>query len=158
MTISEADHILDIVSVALQDTSDLHHPISSLQGYDIFQICIALKLRIANEFLILADKDTFEEQFAEGLKLYGGIPWKIMMRLVPDKQANSISAKGVFNPIDPASMSFQDKQLASVETESSFGDYCRFVGAKDTDYWRKIYDRIGLEYTAISPRGNVPDK
>ena len=156
MTISEAKHILDIASAALQDTSHRHHPISSLQGYDIFEICIALKLRIANEFLMLANRDNFEEQFAERLKLYGGIPWLIMMSFVPDEQADSVSAKGVFNPIDPASMTFKDKQLASLETESSFGDYCRFVGAKDTDYWRKIYDRIGLEYTASSPKGNVP--
>jgi len=156
MTISEAEKIIDTVSVALEDTSHLHHPVSALKGYDIYQICIALKLRIANEFLSLVGRGDFEERFADGLKLYDSIPWQIMMHFVPDDQVDSMRAEGVFNPIDRSTMTFKDKRLASDETGSSFGDYCKSIGSKDPIYWQKIYARIGLEYTSKSPKGNHP--
>ena len=57
MTILEAKKILDIVSVALQESAyeqgHKHRPISALRGYDLQQICTALKLHIANEYLRL---------------------------------------------------------------------------------------------------------
>ena len=144
MTIPEAEKILDIVSAALQDIQHRHHPISALKGYDISQICIALKLQIANEFLYLADRDDFDSQFAEGLKLYGGIPWQII-RFVPDNQVENIITTPVFTLDD----------LSPLETPESFGDYCKHIGANDPIYWQKIYTRLGLEYTSASPRGNA---
>lgn len=129
MTISEAEHILDILRSALE-SSDC----SRLKAYDLFQIDTALKLRIANEYLFLRRKDTFEEQFASGLKLYGGMPFKL--GLLFDE----------FNPIDSSTMDFKDKRVAALETASSFGDYCRSIRPEDPDYWKKIYARIGLEY------------
>jgi hypothetical protein len=153
MTISEAEKIIDIVSAALQDTSHRHHPISALRGYNIYEICIALKLRIANEFLHLAYRDDFDERFAEGLRLYSSTPW-LIMRFVPDDQADDPFAE--FPLMDSATMTFKDERLAQVEMASSFGDYCKSVGLKDPNYWQKIYARIGLEYTSRSPQGNDP--
>ena len=144
MTMAEVDRIIDIVYEAVQDTSHRHHPISALKGYDIYQICTAFKLRIANEFLLLVERDDFEKQFAEGLKHYDAGPWHIM-RFVPDHQVDSPSPEFVFNPIDPSTMKFKDKRLASEETGSSFGEYCKSVGPKDPIYWQKIYTRLGLE-------------
>ena len=145
MTLTEAEEILDIVSAALQDASHRRHPVSALQGHDLREICIALKLRIANERLQLAHRPEFEEQFAEGLKLYGSIPWQIMGTFVPDDQVDTVGARGVFNPIDPKTMTFEDARMAEEETASSFGEYCKGLAPDDQRYWEKVYSRIGLD-------------
>ena len=169
MTILEAEQILDIVSTALREKS-LHnfHPISSLKGYDVFKIDAALKLRIANEFLILAEMPNFEEKFSEGIDLYDSIPFHIVTLFVPDNELEKLNRlprdsseyRKQNIAISPSplndSMDFKDERLASLETPSSFGDYCKNVGTKDKLYWQKIYTRIGLEYTSTSPRGNDP--
>jgi len=147
MTIAEAEKIIDIVSAALEDTSHRHRPVSALKGYDIYRICTALKLRIANEFLVLAGRDDCDEKFADGLKLYDSVPWQVMRSFAPDDQIDSLHAEMVFNPIDTATMRFKDQRLASEETPSSFGDYCKSVGSKDPVYWEKIYARLGLVYS-----------
>ena len=168
MTISDAEHILDVVSAALQEqTNPYYLPISSLQGYDVFQIDMALKLRIANEFLFLAEEDDFEERFADRIQAYGSVPLYIVSDFVADDdlarlkelEPDSPEFKQLKldirpRPLDSSTMTFKDKQLATLETPSSFGDYCRRVGAKDPIYWQKIYTRIGLDYTSESPRGN----
>lgn len=158
MTVSEAEKIIDIVSEALALTGHRHRPVSALKGYDIYQICKALQLRIANEYLLLANRDDFEGQFAIGVNLYGGIPWQIIRQFVPDEQVDSIGAKMVFNPIDPVTMRFVDQRLSKEETMSSFADFCKSVGSGEPDYWKQIYARLGLEYTSDSPRGNVPQR
>jgi hypothetical protein len=157
MTILEAERILDAVSEALQDDSHPHghHPISALKGYGMFDILIALKLRIANEFLQLAHRVDFERQFAEGLTLYDKIPWQIMGSFVADDQVGQVGARFVLSAIDPATMK-PDARFAAVETGSSFGEYCRSVGTEDPNYWKLIYSRIGVDYTSESPRGNSP--
>jgi hypothetical protein len=77
-----------------------------------------------------------------------------MLAFVPDDQVDKVGADLVFG-LD-SNYAYEDKRFASLETSSSFADYCRSVGAKDPLYWQKIYTRIGLEYTAESPRGNQP--
>ena len=138
MTISEAEHILDILWSALE-SSDC----SRLKAYDLLQIDTALKLRIAEEYLFSRSKDTFEEQFASGLKLYGGMPFKLGLLF------------SEFDPIDPSTMGFKDERVAALETASSFGDYCKSIRPEDPDFWRKIYTRIGLDYDVgmTSPSG-----
>src|SRR5262245_46321093 len=106
MGIEEAERILDIVSRALQDRSHRHCPISALKGYDLPQIDTALKLRIANEYLLLANKPDFETQFKAGVDLYDGVPWTIMSRFVPDDQVDLIGARGVFAPRDGSREAF----------------------------------------------------
>jgi hypothetical protein len=73
MRISEAEHILDILWSALEGND-----CSRLKAYDLLQIDTALKLRIAREYLFLRSKGTFEQEFASGLKLYGGMPFKLV--------------------------------------------------------------------------------
>jgi len=156
MTFGEAERILDIVSVALQDTRHgAQHPVSSLHGYDIFDICIALKLRIANEFLLLSGRPDFEAQFEEGLSLYDGVPWQIMGTFVVDEEIGQISPKLAMGAIDPATMTI-DKRFAEHETGRSLGDFCKTLGPADPNYWRHVYERIGIEYTSDSPSGNRP--
>jgi hypothetical protein len=84
MTISEAHYIVfDIVATVLQDVSHRHHPVSALKGYDIVQICNAFKLLVANEFILYANRDVFEEnvgeeKFAKGVELYDTGPLNIV--------------------------------------------------------------------------------
>ena len=147
MTIAEAERILDLVSAALQDeTHRGQHPVSALQGYDIFAIMTALKLRIANEFLQLSGRPDFDQQFADGLKLYDSIPWQIMQSFVADDQVGEIGAPLVMSAVDPATMQL-DKRFASVETGSSFGDFCKSLDPTAANYWRRVYDRLGIECT-----------
>ena len=148
MTVSEAYYIFDIVCTALQDTSHRHSPVSALRGYDIYQICTALKLLIANEFLLLTGRDDFEEKFAEGVKYYESGPGIILLNFVPDDQVDVVGAKHVFD--------FEDPRYLSQETMSSFGRYCESVGSQDPIYWQKIYTRLGLEYASTSPTRNDP--
>ncbi len=157
MTMLEAEHIIEIVSVALEDTSHRYHPISALQGYDIAQIYTAAKLKLANEFLLLAHRGDFDEQFAEGGKVYDSLPYRIM-RFVPDDEIDSIFPKGELPVFDPSTYTLKDKRwrLALEETVSSFGQYCKSVGSEDSLYWQKIYTHLGLKYTSKSPKGNYP--
>lgn len=158
MTIAEAEHILGIVEAALCDDSHPfgHHPISELRGYEISHILAALKLRIANEFLQLVRRSDFEQRFAEGLELYDSVPWQIIRSFVADEEIGNIGAKAVLSPIDSATMKFTDKRLASVETCSSFGNFCKTIGPEDPNYWQRVYARIGIEYDSRSPHGNSP--
>ena len=156
MTILEAEKVVDIVANALEATGHRHRPVSALQGYDIYQICTALKLRLANEFLLSAHRDDFEQQFSDGLRLYDSTPWHVINGFVPDDQVDVIGAKRVFDPIDPSTMSLSDERLAAEETASSFGEYCKSIGTKDDLYWQKVYTRLRLEYTPTSPKGNDP--
>jgi hypothetical protein len=164
MTISEAEKILSIVQDALMDRTHLHHPISSLKGYDIYQIFTAVRLRIANEFLYLANRSDFEERFAEGLIHYEGLAFPLTSTFVPDDQVDDLHAKQVFDPIDPFTMRFldpmtlqpTDERPAADETATSFGNYCKSVGARDPVYWLKIYRRLNLLHTFGCPRGNQP--
>lgn len=171
MTILEAEQIMDIVSAALQEeTGPSHrHPISALEGYDVFQIDIALKLRIANEFLVLSKKSNFDKKFSEVINTSGGIPLLIVQLFVPDGELEKLSKLPLDSPefrrqrmeitpevFDVQTKTFKDKRLASLETPSSFGDYCKHIGSEDPLYWQKIYTRIGLKYTSTSPRENQP--
>ncbi len=113
---------------------------------DIFEIMTALKLRIANEFLQLSGRPDFEQQFADGLKLYDSIPWQIMQSFVADDQVGQIGAPLVMSAVDPATMQL-DKHFASVETGSSFGEFCKSMDPTAANYWQRIYDRIGIEFT-----------
>lgn len=158
MTISDAEHIMDIVRKALaQESRHGLHPLSSLEGYDVFQIDMASKLLIANDFLILSEAPNFEEKFSKSIEFYRIIRLIISDQFVPDKEleylarfasSTSFEYKGLKTTVSPSPL---DKSamicLGSLETASSFGDYCKHVGSEDQFYWQKIYTRIDLEYT-----------
>ena len=190
MTISEAEHIINITVAALleEQTSSngedqknhfleyyCHKPISTLQGYDVFQIDIALKLRLANMFLFLAEKNGFKERFAEEIRICT-LPILPLRMFIPDDlmaKLEQLTKLSKTLPQDsPEFMKrklpvirelaafkewpLKDKKFLSLETSASFGEYCRCVGANDPIYWQKVYTRIGIEYTSTSPKGNTP--
>jgi hypothetical protein len=78
-----------------------------------------------------------------------------MRSFVADDQLGQISAKPVMSAVDPTTMQL-DKHFASMETGSSFGDFCKSLGSKEPNYWQHVYERISIEYTRDSPRGNLP--
>ena len=114
------------------------------------KICIAFNLLVANDFLLYADRDVFdekvgEEKFTEGLAWYESGPLHVVgPHFVADDQADvALLPKPAFE--------FDAPQFLSQETASSFAKYCRSVGAMTPHYWQKIYTRLGLEYTSTSP-------
>jgi hypothetical protein len=146
MTISEAYYVCDIICAELRDESRRHHPFSALKGYDVFQICNAYMLVVANEFLLLTGRNDFEKKFGEGVKLYESIISGIPLNFVADEQVDMLGADSAFLWDDP--------RFRSQETPSSFAEYCKHLGADDPLYWQKAYARLELEYTSASPRGN----
>jgi hypothetical protein len=176
MTILEAEKILDIVSVALrpENPNKCYHslcPVSSLRGYDIYQIYTALLLRLANEYLLLSVKDDFEERFASGVDLYRSIIPHIFTRFIDDNKINELKELELSsgrsaaitlemeitpNYDDLMEWLSTDERLASLAEFSSLAEYCKSLGSNDPIYWQKIYTRLGLEYTYTSPKWNLP--
>jgi hypothetical protein len=151
MAVSEACYVVfDIVGPALVAKREGHvrKPVSAFKGYDLVQICTAFKLLVANEFLLFAGRDDFEEKFTKGVELYAPVPLNVVGNFWADDQVDAVRAKPAFE--------FDDPVFLSQETPSSFAEYCRFVGADDPRYWQKIYTRLGLDYTSASPAGNQP--
>jgi hypothetical protein len=106
--------------------------------YTPVQIDAALKIGIAQMYLILAKGKASEKQFAE---------------YVNASNPGLLSLQGWFETIDPKTMKMYP-ELGCLETAESFANYCRTVGPNASDYWRKVYERIGLEFTADCPQGN----
>jgi hypothetical protein len=170
LTIEKAEYIIDVVSRALQNTDyPRFHPLSLLKGIDVLQIVAALKLRLANEFLVLSESDDFEKRFSEGVRLYSGIPLHIVTDFIPDLKMAG------FQGLEPGSMEFKkyvikvmprvfdsqtnrfiDERLNDLETIASFGEFCRYLGPDHPDFWREVYERIEIEYTSDCPQGNLP--
>jgi hypothetical protein len=63
------------------------------------------------------------------------------------------SLQGWFEVYVPGTMEM-DPEIGALETSETFGNFCRRIGATDPEYWRKVYERIGLEFTAECPQGN----
>lgn len=115
----------------------------------------------------MSESEKFEDDFEEVLKLYDGIPLSILGLFVPDDDIDKLEELEPNSPefrshrmaimpvvLDPLTMKLKDERFASLESVSSFGEYCKSIGANDPIFWQKIYSRIGLEYTAASPQGN----
>jgi hypothetical protein len=182
MSIIESEHIIDLVVVAFDRHNDsidrwwhAYKPLSVFQGYDVFQIDIALKLRVSNMFLYFSARNDFEEQFEKeitwsqfpffGLHLF--IPDDLMVKIKQwDKDSKTLSRDSdeyfdqngaLMEEVHTFEKSYiEDKKYLSLETSESFGNYCKSLGANDPLYWQKIYTRLGLEYTPTSPKGNAP--
>ncbi|MBN1972549.1 MAG: hypothetical protein JW787_02850 [Sedimentisphaerales bacterium] len=170
LTIPEAENILETLTIALEEKSTHdYHPISLLQGYNIFQINTALKLRIANEFLILVEKPDFEKLFSDDIGLYTTTYLSIFTLFAPDIELDELNKLPVdsfdykikkmkmFRPPYDKNGNYKDERIGDLETLSSFGEFCKYIGSKDPNYWQKIYARIGLKYTSKSPKANFPE-
>ena len=168
MTMEEAENIIGIVSLALIDKS-WPHPKSLLQGYSVYEIDTAVKLRIANEFLISMHSEELLADFDKAvIYTYGRIPLMVYSNFVSDEVLKELKQKFVPNsreyriqssmirpnPFDENGI--KDKKFGSLESIESFASYCKLIGGDDPLYWQKIYTRISLKYTSTSPEGNYP--
>jgi hypothetical protein len=141
----------------------------------VFQIDIALKLRIANWFLFVAEENDFEEKFKEVIKTCT-LPILTLTMFIPDDLMAKFKYLAELSKTLPRDSSefrkcerpimeeyaahtewfINDKKFRSLETSESFGAYCRSIGVNDHIYWQKIYTRLSLEYTSSAPKGNDP--
>ena len=182
MTIPEAEYVIDIVVDALDRHNDkidhwwqAYQSVSVLQGYDIFQIDNALKLRIANMYLIFSRSDNFEEKFSKEIA-WSQLPFFLLNVFMPeyviakikkwDKDSKALP-RDSFEYLERSSALMaetsafekryiEDEKYLSLDTSESFGDYCKSLGTNDPLYWQKIYTHLGLEYSSSSPSGNEP--
>ncbi len=156
MTYQESDKLIELVSLALQHKHPSGFvPVSLLCGYDIIDVINALKLQTANAYLCLHNHPNFEKIFNDTVQSYDATPWNVMNAFVADKDINSNNPPLALMATDPLTMKMDDR-LASMETISSFGDFCKAVGHSHPHYWANVYKRIGLEYNFLSPSGNSP--
>jgi hypothetical protein len=113
------------------------HPVFGM--YNPVQIDAALKLGVAHTYLLCAGKSVHEQHKFE--------------ELVKASNPFVLSCQGWFEMLDPSTMRLRP-EWAGVESASSFAEYCKSIGENDPAYWRKVYDRLGLEYNSGSPQGN----
>jgi len=174
LTIRKAKFIFDVIcDENLDKSSRKDHQIFAIGGYNEFQVSMALKLNIANEFLLLSQifekDDTLEKAFSNALSNYEhlyldtledfatiyeidnlyktnteSIEFKKILATIRRRQTGAWTKNGAFLNDD------------FIESLTSFGNYCKSLGVKDPDYWQRIYNRLGLDYTTSCPNGNKP--
>ena len=134
MTIYEAERIINIFSMALEHPAkdSFNQPISLLRGFNHFQITTALNLRIANEFLLLKEQGGSEEEMDCAVEQY----CSAQIRLVSFKESERI---------------LDCKKPEQIDLRS-FYNYCEDIGSNDPIFWQKIYTKLGLRYTRLSPQ------
>jgi len=156
MSYNLADKIITLYSNLLMnlDKLKLHekYPYSALNGYDIIDISNAVKLNIAYRVFISDDKkpnNVAEYTEASSVALLGYLDL-----FYPDNIATEFNA--IYgDDIQAFSKKYEltkdilkdiETQLYDEETPKSFLEYCISTGKSDPDYWKKIYDRIGITW------------
>lgn len=156
MTIQKALDIVDIVTPLMINRSKenrYYFGYSELKGYDIIDVVNALKLFNAfNNFqkgiLQKIDKDkilmdanydnAFVINFCSSL-----VPDNILTELNKYKYRSSeyiAKVSELTNELDTL------KKLGDIETVESFIRYCTEIGWDDSDYWLKVFYRLGLVF------------
>ncbi len=165
MTLKEADKIIEIVSSAFhRETRTQFHKLSELQGYDIFDIDIALKLRTAQDYLESQRSNNGEEAFKKAVNTYEVSLMAVLSLFADDEKVDQLEQLPENSPeyiqtrctmmTERTKTSHPDyERWAKLETVSSFANFCRYIGAADPLYWQKIYTHLELEYISDSPRG-----
>ena len=102
------------------------------------QIDAALKIGVACMYLGLVKGTVSQQHFSE---------------YVNASSPMLLALQGWFEVFVPGTTEMTP-EFGAIETAESFASFCRRIGATDTEYWRKVYDRIGQEFTADCPQGN----
>ena len=134
MTIYEAERIIEIFSIAIAHPvkDPFNYPISLLRGFNHFQITTAMNLRIANEFLLFKEQGDSEEAMHCIVEQYSSahirlVSFKEIERIIGCKKPEQIDLRSFYN-------------------------YCEDIGSNDPIFWQKIYTKLGLKYTRLSPQ------
>jgi hypothetical protein len=146
MTISEAEHIIDILAAALQKKQppnngenekghfwNLYHnhsPLSALQGYRLPQFNAALKLRIANMFLFLTGRNDFEERFTAEIRMCM-LPTAPLALFIPDDLIAKLKQLAELSKI---------LQRTSPEFRKHELPVMREINAFEESYWEFSYE------------------
>ena len=127
---------------------------SDLNGYDVIDISNAMKLlaanRVFNTYTLDDTKKTELKKYASedgsGLTafFFHFFPDDIaskLQRIDPDDENGIIE----YSHLTSDTMNSEMYQLLNKEeTPESFLNYCIHIGRTDTNYWGKVYDRIGI--------------
>jgi len=144
-----------VIRVLSAERASLHIPVSALEGYDLLHVDLALKLDLANAYLLTLPRSDSEEMFDGYVKDSSGCVGSLGLQVSRDDEVDRLDAQPIFAMIDPGTMKCKE-EWASRETTECFADFCRSLGGNDPLYWQKVYTRLGLEYASESPRGNLP--
>jgi hypothetical protein len=156
MTIQKALDIVDIVTPLMINRSQENRHYfgySELKGFDIIDVLNALKLFNAFNYyqkgiLQKIDKDkiltdaNYDNSFITNL----------CSSLVPDQILTELNVYE-YNSIEYIAKVFELtneldtlKMLVESETVESFLRYCTKIGWDDSDYWLKVYYRLGIVF------------
>jgi len=159
MSYTTADKIIDIYSHLLMNLNKLgfyeKYRFSDLQGYDLIDVSNAIKLMIAYRVFISSDID---ESKIEELRKYAVAGSAALLSFLDNFYPDKIVFE--LNKIDPNDkMAFsthieikKDSEaeikalLYNEEHPDSFLHQCLLIGRSDSDYWEKIYNRLGITW------------
>ena len=156
MTLAESERIIDLVAATLIDqsqSSSQRHP-SVLQGFTMFDVIAALRLRIANEFLASADQPDGEAQFQANLMLYDRTRYSIASAFQDYHNHNPLDSR-IFGALKANTFEL-NPVFRACGTCRGFAEFCKTVGPNEPSYWQIIYRHCNLAYTSDSPQGNLP--
>jgi hypothetical protein len=129
-----------------------YYPYSALGGYDIFDVDNSIKIFIAKQ---IYEKD-LQEDAVKQLKEWGNcgimfftdtfIPDEHLYELNKLIQGSSeyrMKKMGLkyLTPIGMTKLFYEEKK----ESAGSFLTFCLWVRKNRTDYWKEIYNRLGIE-------------
>ncbi len=174
ITIKNSYEIIDVIGEPEFDNSARknHHVFANI-GYSEFVVSQAIKLGLANEFLLISsrinEKSKAEKLFSGSFRhhesdylfnLEDFMSYDEMDHLF-DLKFESSEFRQALNKIRCELAEFKEKDDSFFneiffESITSFGYYCISIGVSDPNYWENIYDRIGLNYTSNCPNGNEP--
>ena len=155
MSVKKSDEIMTLYFALMakfgEDSSTIY-PYSALKGYDIFDIDNALKIFLANQI----HRKYLSEAEIIKLRNWGGQGlWTFNTSFAPDEfvyKLNKLEKHSteywnmkddfILNPPTGMVKIFYDEDK---ETTESFFDFCLSLGREHPNYWKEVYNRLGIE-------------
>jgi len=155
MSIKKSDEIMTLYFDLLTQWGDNQisiYPYSALKGYDIFDIDNGLKIFLAN---LIFKKNLSDDEIKQyrGWGSMGIINYKLAF--APDDFVYEL------NKLDKNSSEYRIKEGSILERPhdgmvkifdnenkepiTSFFDFCLSLGKNNPDYWKLVYDRLGID-------------
>jgi hypothetical protein len=156
MSYNLADQIITLYSNLLINSEKFKphekYSYSDLGGYDIIDVSNAIKLNIAYRVFISDDQKPID--VAKYTETSSGALFGYLDLFYPDHIVTELNAICGDN-IHAAAKRYEltkdilkeiQTRLYKEETPESFLEYCISIGKSDPEYWKKIYDRIGITW------------
>lgn len=160
MSLKEANKIIEIYSNILSHSLELgkfeKFRYSKLRGYDVFDIDNALKVTLAyNAFnTSIIDDIAFGKLKKEAGENTVGVmcfftsfaPDSIVQQLKKLDPADIYSRSEAYKLEGDFFESELYKAFSKTESQDSFLDYCLSIDKSDSNYWEKVYNRLGITW------------